>query len=82
MVILGDTDGDGRADKSGRMNDLHIPLSFEFGDGGVYVSRRADMTFLKDTDGDVKADFRRKVLSGFGCEDSLTTLLTSWTSRR
>ena len=28
------------------------------------------MTFLKDTDGDGKADFRRKVLSGFGCEDS------------
>ncbi len=71
MVILEDTDGDGRADKSTVWaDDLHIPLSFEFGDGGVYVSEEPDMTFLKDTDGDGKADFRRKVLSGFGCEDS------------
>ena len=45
-------------------------LSFEFGDGGVYVSEEPDMTFSKDTDGDGKADFRRKVLSGFGWEDS------------
>ena len=28
------------------------------------------MTFLKVTDGGSKADFRRKVLGGFGCEDS------------
>ncbi len=71
MVILEDTDGDGRADKSTVWaDDLHIPLSFEFGDGGVYVSEEPDMTFLKDTDGDGKADYRRKVLSGFGCEDS------------
>ena len=71
IIILEDTDGDGRADKSSVWaDDLHIPLSFEFGDGGVYVSEEPDMTFLKDTDGDGKADFRRKVLSGFGCEDS------------
>ncbi|MEO1528422.1 MAG: PVC-type heme-binding CxxCH protein [Planctomycetota bacterium] len=71
LVILEDTDGDGRADKSSVFaDDLHIPLSFEFGDGGVYVSEEPHLTFLKDTDGDGKADFRRKVLSGFGTEDS------------
>lgn len=71
LIILEDTDGDGRADKSSIWaDDLHIPLSFEFGDGGVYVSEEPDLTFLKDTDGDGKADFRRKVFSGFGCEDS------------
>ena len=71
IIILEDTDGDGRADKSSVWaEDVHIPLTFEFGDGGVYVSEEPDMTFLKDTDGDGKADFRRKVLSGFGCEDS------------
>ncbi len=71
LVILEDTDGDGKADKSSVFaDDLHIPLSFEFGDGGVYVSDEPHLTFLKDTDGDGKADLRRQVLSGFGTEDS------------
>ncbi|MEM0970721.1 MAG: GDSL-type esterase/lipase family protein, partial [Verrucomicrobiota bacterium] len=52
IVILEDTDGDGKADTSSVWaDDLHIPLSFEFGDGGVYVSEEPDLTFLKDTDG-------------------------------
>ncbi len=71
LVILEDTDGDGKADKSTVFaDDLHIPLSFEFGDGGVYVSEEPHLTFLKDTDGDGKADLRRVLLSGFGTEDS------------
>ena len=71
LVILEDTDQDGRADKSTVFaDDLHIPLSFEFGNGGVYVSEMPDLTFLKDTDGDGKADLRRRVLTGFGTEDS------------
>ncbi len=71
LVILEDTDGDGKADKSSVFaEDLHIPLSFEFGDGGVYVSEMPHLTFLKDTDGDGKADLRRQLLSGFGTEDS------------
>ena len=71
IVILEDTNGDGKADKSTVWaDDLHIPLSFEFGNGGVYVSEEPDFTFLKDTDGDGKADFRSRVLTGFGCEDS------------
>ncbi|MFT5303780.1 MAG: putative heme-binding domain-containing protein [Mariniblastus sp.] len=71
LVILEDVDGDGKADKSTVFaDDLHIPLSFEFGDGGVYVSEEPHLTFLKDTDGDGKADYRRRVLSGFGTEDS------------
>ena len=71
LVILEDVDGDGRADKSTVFaDDLHIPLSFEFGDGGVYVSEQPVLTFLQDTDGDDRADVRRQVLSGFGTEDS------------
>lgn len=71
LVILEDTDGDGRADKSTVFaDDLSIPLSFEFGDGGVYVSEQPCLSFLKDTDGDDKADEHRIVLSGFGTEDS------------
>ena len=71
LVIIEDTDGDGKADKSSVFaDDLHIPLSFAFGDGGVYVSEEPHLTFLKDTDGDGKADVRKKLLSGFGTEDS------------
>lgn len=71
LVILEDTDGDGRADKSTVFADnLHIPLSFEFGDGGVYLSEQPCLSFLKDTDGDDKADVHRVLLSGFGTEDS------------
>ncbi|MDA1016696.1 MAG: GDSL-type esterase/lipase family protein, partial [Planctomycetota bacterium] len=71
LVILEDTDKDGKADKSTVFaDDLHIPLSFEFGDGGVYVSEMPHLTFIKDTDGDGKADYRRQVLTGFGTEDS------------
>ncbi len=71
LVILEDRDGDGEADRSSVFaDDLHLALSFEFGDGGVYVSEEPHLTFLKDTDGDGKADLRRRVLTGFGCEDS------------
>ncbi len=71
LVIIEDTDGDGKADKSSVFaDDLHIPLSFVFGDGGVYVSEEPHLTFLKDTDGDGKADVRKQLLSGFGTEDS------------
>ncbi len=71
IIILEDTDGDGRADKCTVFADkLHIPLSFELADGGVYLSEQPNLTFLKDTDGDGKADLRRVVFSGFGTEDS------------
>lgn len=71
LIILEDTDGDGKADKCTTFaDDLHIPLAFEFGDGGVYVSDQPNLLFIKDTDGDDKADFRRVIFSGFGTEDS------------
>ena len=71
LLILEDTNGDGRADKHTVFADnLYLPLGFEFGDGGVYVSQEPDLVFLKDTDGDDKADVREVVLSGFGSEDS------------
>jgi azurin len=40
------------------------------GNDGIYVSEEPHLTFLKDTDGDGKADFRRKIYTGFGTEDS------------
>lgn len=71
ILILEDTNGDGKADTCEVWADkLHIPLSFEFGNGGVFVSDQPHLTFLKDSDGDGKADHREKLLTGFGTEDS------------
>ncbi|BCX48224.1 hypothetical protein HAHE_21320 [Haloferula helveola] len=72
IVILEDTDADGKADRCSTFaDDLHIPLSFVLdGNGGVYVSEQPHLTHLRDTDGDGKADEREIVATGFGCEDS------------
>ena len=36
----------------------------------MYCSEQPSLTFLKDTDGDGKADVHQLVLTGFGTEDS------------
>lgn len=71
VVVLEDTDGDGKADKSTLFADgLHIPTALAPGDGGLYVANSTEVVFLKDTDGDLKADDRTVMLSGFGTEDT------------
>ena len=71
IVILEDTDGDGKADKSSVWADgLFIPTGVEPGDGGAYVANSTELVHLADTDGDGKADRRRVILSGFGTEDT------------
>ncbi len=71
LLILEDTNHDGKADKCTVFADkLHIPLAFELGNGGVYISDEPNLLFLKDTDGDGKADSREVLLTGFGTEDS------------
>src|SRR5690606_34393514 len=71
LVILEDTDGDGKADTSSVfVDDLHLPTGFEFGYGGVFVAQQPDIVFLKDTDGDGKADVRIRKLMGFDTADS------------
>jgi glucose/arabinose dehydrogenase len=75
IVVLDDTDHDGRADRSTVFDDqLHMPLGLELGDGGVYVGAADQLLFLKDTDGDGKADVRRVIFSGFGTGDTHQTL--------
>ena len=67
LIILEDTNRDGRADKSTVFADgLYIPTGFELGDGGAYVSQQPNLVFLRDTNGDDRADERRIVLHGFG----------------
>ena len=71
VVVLEDTDGDGKADKSTVFAEgLHIPTGLIPGDGGLYVANSTELLFLKDTDGDGKADERTILLSGFGTEDT------------
>lgn len=71
IIILEDADQNGRADSCKVFADkLHLPIAFEFFDGGVLVSDQRNLTFLKDTDGDDKADFKEVILSGFDSADS------------
>ncbi|MEE2776907.1 MAG: PVC-type heme-binding CxxCH protein [Acidobacteriota bacterium] len=71
IIILEDTDGDGRADTHTVFAEgLHVPTGFELGDGGAYVAQQPNLMFVEDTDGDDVADRYKVVLHGFGTEDS------------
>ena len=71
VKILEDTDGDGRADKvTVFAENLNIPTSFTFANGGIIVSQAPVFLFLKDTDGDDKADVRETIIDGWGTFDT------------
>jgi mono/diheme cytochrome c family protein/glucose/arabinose dehydrogenase len=71
ILILEDTDGDGRADRQTIFaRGLHLPLSFEFAPEGVYVAQGQHLVLLRDADGDGRADRSEIVLSGFDDHDT------------
>ena len=71
IKICEDTDGDGKADKFTIFADgLNLPTSLVFVNGGIIVSEARHMLFLKDTDGDDKADVRQALLPGWGTGDT------------
>jgi putative heme-binding domain-containing protein len=71
LLILEDTDGDGRADVCRVFADgLHNPTGFEFYGGGVIVAMVPDILLLKDTTGDDRADYRERILHGIDSADT------------
>lgn len=71
LLILEDTDGDGRADKSTTFYDkLICPTGFEFVNGGVLVVDEPRILFLKDTDGDDQADEVIQLIDGIATGDT------------
>ena len=65
--LLEDTDGDGRFDQSHDFaEELLWPTGVTVWKGGVFVTAPPDIWYLKDTDGDHKADVRKKMFTGFG----------------
>ena len=71
IKILEDTNGDGRADKVTVFADkLNIPTSLAFANDGVIVTQPPHTLFLKDTNGDDKADVREILHTGWGIRDT------------
>ncbi|MDC3335608.1 GDSL-type esterase/lipase family protein [Opitutales bacterium] len=70
LVILPDDNNDGKADRVIEFAKVHNPLGFEFWNGGVLVTSGPDLLFLRDTDGDDKADERYVILQGLGTSDT------------
>jgi putative heme-binding domain-containing protein len=71
VVVVEDVDHDGIADKTHVFAEgLLIPTGVAPGDGGVWVANSTELLHYKDLDGDLKADEKKVVLSGFGTEDT------------
>ena len=71
IIILEDTDGDGKADRQKTFADgLHLPLGFEIASEGVYVSQGTNFMLFTDTDGNDSADKKEILLSGFDDHDT------------
>jgi len=71
ILICEDTDGDGRIDKIKVFADrLSIPTSFIFAYGGIVVHCPPHTFFLRDLDGDDRADEWHTLITGWGTYDT------------
>ncbi len=71
ILILEDTNGDGKADKQTVFADkLHLPLGFEIAKEGVYISQGTNLKLYTDTNGDDRADKNEILLSGYDDHDT------------
>jgi putative heme-binding domain-containing protein len=75
LLIFEDTNADGKADKCTTFYDkLICPTGFEFWNGGVLVVDEPRLIWLKDTDGDDKADVVVHLLDGWATDDTHHTI--------
>jgi hypothetical protein len=71
IKICEDTDGDGKADKfTVFAAGLNLASALVFVNDGVIVAEARRMLYLKDTNGDDKADVREVLLPGWGIGDT------------
>jgi putative membrane-bound dehydrogenase-like protein len=71
ILLCEDTNRDGKADKFTRYAEgLSIPTGLVPYDGGLIVSQAPHMLYLKDTNGDDKADTKKILFTGFGTFDT------------
>jgi azurin/lysophospholipase L1-like esterase len=71
LLVFEDTNADGKADKCTHfLDDLNCPTGFQFYKDGVLLMQAPDLWFVRDTDGDGKADWKERVLMGLDSADS------------
>ncbi|MDB5347975.1 MAG: Trehalose utilization [Schlesneria sp.] len=71
ILICEDTNGDWVADKFSMFAEkLSIPTAITFYRGGVIVQDGTETLYLKDTDGDDKADLRKVLITGWNMRDT------------
>jgi glucose/arabinose dehydrogenase/plastocyanin len=71
VIVLEDTDRDGRADKSTVFADkLTVPDGLAFYKDGVIISHQPRLVFMKDSNGDGKADIQQEILRGIDVTDA------------
>ena len=71
LLVFEDTNGDGKADRcTPFIDELNGPTGFQFYKDGVLIVQAPDLWFVRDTDGDGKADWKERVLMGLDSADS------------
>ena len=74
IKICEDTDGDGKADRFTVFADhLSIPTGMVFARGGLIVIEGGRTLFLRDVDGDGRAEERKVLFGGWGMRDTHAT---------
>lgn len=71
LLVFEDTNNDGKADKCITfIEDLNAPTGFQFYKDGVILIQAPDVWFVRDTDGDGKADWKERIMNGLDSADS------------